>query len=73
MNEEQKKWTNAHCKELKIYLEQSGSLTDAQSEVVIGYIDVIVALSKGNEEVRNALFDVIEPYQIRAEKEKKNG
>ena len=69
MNEEQKRWTDRHCKELKIYLEQHPRLTDAQSEAVIGYIEVIVALSKDNAEVRSALFDLIEPYQKRAEKE----
>ena len=69
MNEEQKRWTDRHCKELKMYLEQCPGLTDAQSESAVGYIEVIVALSKGNVEVRNALFNTVDPYQKRAEKE----
>ena len=63
MNEKQKEWTNRHCNELKIYLEQFSVLTDRQNEAVSGYIDVIVSLSKGNAEVRDALFDVFEEYQ----------
>ena len=67
MNDKQREWTVRHCNELKAYLDQMQVLTDEISEAVVGYINVIVSLSKGNDEVRNALFDLIEPYQRKAE------
>lgn len=73
MNDKQKAWTQSKCGELKQYMDQHWPLSDEQWQSVADYIEKVVNLSKGNTEVRNALFDVIEPYQIRAEKEKNNG
>ena len=69
MNEKQKEWTNRHCNELKAYLDQHPISDSSNAEAVSGYINVIVALSKENREVRAVLFDVIEPFQKRAEEE----
>lgn len=67
MNEEQKKWTQSKCSDLKQYMDQHLPLSEEQWESVAEYISKVVDLAKGNVEVRNALFDVIEPYQKRAE------
>ena len=67
MNEKQLAWTQSKCSELKQYMDQHFPLSDAQWESVANYIENIVNLSKGNKEVRAALFDLIEPYQKRAE------
>lgn len=67
MNEEQKKWTQSKCDGLKQYMDQHFPLSDEQWESVADYIEKVVNLAKGNTEVRSALFDLIEPYQKRAE------
>lgn len=73
MNDKQKAWTQSKCDELKHYMDQHWPLSDEQWKSVANYIEKVVNLSKGNTEVRNALFDVIEPYQRLAEKEINNG
>lgn len=67
MNEEQKKWTQSKCDGLKQYMDQYLPLSEEQWESVADYIEKVVNLAKGNTEVRSALFDLIEPYQKRAE------
>lgn len=73
MNEKQIEWTLKKCNELKDYMEGHWPLSDEQWVSVANYIETVVNLAKGNEEVRNALFDLIEPYQKQAEKEQRNG
>lgn len=67
MNEKQIDWTLNKCNELKDYMESHWPLSEEQWESVADYIEKVVNLAKGNEEVRSALFDLIEPYQKRAE------
>lgn len=69
MNDKQKAWTQSKCDGLKQYIDQYSPLSEEQWESVADYIEKVVSLSKDNAEVRNALFDTIEPYQKRAEKE----
>ena len=72
MNEKQIEWTLDRCNELKDYMESHWPLSEKQWESVDKYIAEVVDLAKGNEEVRNALFDMVEPYQKQAEKELKS-
>ena len=67
MNEKQQKWINGKIEFMKMRIETNWPLSDEQWDSVADYIEKVVNLSKGNAEVRSALFDVIEPYQIRAE------
>jgi hypothetical protein len=67
MNEQQKKWTENHCEELRTYLKNHPNLTDKECEAATGYVSVVVSLSKDNKEVRSALFDVLEEFD-RSEK-----
>ena len=68
MNDKQKAWTQSKCDGLKQYIDQYSPLSEEQWESVADYIEKVVSLAKGHEEeVRNALFDTIEPYQKRAE------
>lgn len=67
MNNEQKSWTQSKCDELKQYIDQHFPLSEAQWDSVADYIKKIVDLAKGNGEVRGMLFDLIEPYQRKAE------
>lgn len=67
MDEKQKKWTQGKCDQLKKYIETNFPLTEEQWESVSEYISKVVDLSKGNTEVRSALFDTVEPYQKKAE------
>lgn len=68
MNEKQIEWTLKKCNELKDHMEGHWPLSEEQWESVDKYITTVVSLAKGHEEeVRNALFDTIEPYQKRAE------
>lgn len=70
MNEQQTAWTGRHCRELKAYLDKTGTLllSGRQCEAVQGYIDVVVFLSNDNAEVRSALFDVLEEFEERRRK-----
>ena len=67
MNEKQMAWTKSKCNELKQYIDKHFPLSDEQWESVVNYIEKIVNLSKGSIEVRAALFDLVEPYQKKAE------
>ncbi len=67
MNKKQQEWTKDKCDYLKQYLEKQNPLSEEQWDSVVDYIEKIVELAKGNEEVRSALFDVIEFYQKEAE------
>lgn len=67
MNQAQKEWTIARQKELIAMCEQFNPITDEQAEKIISFIEKTVDKAKGKttdcrEEVRNALFDVIEKY-----------
>ena len=73
MNEKQQVWTKTQCSILKNYLESAPVLTDEVAESVAGYIAVVSKVAKGCEsEVRSALFDVVEPYQRKAEEMMRN-
>lgn len=73
MNEKQQKWINAQCAILKKFLDSIPVLTNEDADVVAGYIAVVSIVATGCEsEVRNALFDVVEPYQRKAEEMMKN-
>jgi hypothetical protein len=65
MDEQQKEWTNRHCKELRNFLEMNKNITDETCQAAIGYAAVVVALAKGNKEVQSALFDVLEEFDRR--------
>lgn len=68
MNEKQQKWINAQCAILKKFLDSVPVLTNEDADVIAGYIVVVSEVAKGYEaEVRSALFDVVEPYQRKAE------
>lgn len=67
MNDKQKEWAQSKRSDLKQYMDQHFPLSDEQWESVAEYIAKVVDLAKGNAEVRDSLFDVIEPYQKRAE------
>lgn len=66
MNEKQAAWTKQHCNELYLYLKDNPTLPDDVSEAAEGYVKLIVSLSKDNNEVRSALFDVLEAAENRA-------
>ncbi len=67
MDDKQKAWTQSKCDELKQYVDRHWPLSDEQWDSVAEYIEKVVNLSKGNDEVRNAFFDLIQPYQRKAE------
>lgn len=68
MNEKQQIWTKTQCGILKTYLDGIPVLTDQEAEMIAGYIQVVAKVAKGCErDVCNALFDVVEPYQRKAE------
>lgn len=67
MNDKQKAWTQSKCNELKQYIDQHFPLSEAQWDSVADYIKKIVDLAKWNGEVRDMLFNLIEPYQRKAE------
>ena len=67
MNDKQKAWTQSKCGELEQYIDNHFPLSDEQWQSVADYIEKVVGLSKGNAEVRSALFDTIEQYQKKAE------
>ena len=67
MNEKQQRWTQNKCDRLNNYIKNKFPLSKEQWESVADYIDKIVEMSKGNSEVRSALFDTVEPYQRKAE------
>ena len=74
MNEKQQNWTKTQCNILKTYLDSIPGLTDQEAETIAGYIQVVAKVAKGCEkEVCNALFDVVEPYQRKAEEMMRNG
>lgn len=73
MNEKQQSWTKTQCSILKSYLESVPVLSEQVAESVDGYISVVSKVAKGCEsEVRSALFDVVEPYQYKAEEMMRN-
>lgn len=65
MNDEQKKWAQARCNELKQYIDKNFPLADEQWQSVINYIAEIVKLSKENKEIQNMLFDLVDVYQAK--------
>ena len=67
MNVKQQEWTQKKCDQLKEYIKSNFPLSEEQWESVSEYISKVVELSKGNTEVRSALFDTVEPYQKKAE------
>ena len=74
MNEKQQKWINTQCAILKKFLDFIPVLTNEDADVVAGYIAVVSEVATGCEaEVRRALFDVVEPYQRKAEEMMRNG
>lgn len=74
MNEKQRNWTKTQCAILKNYLDSVPVLSDKVAEAVAGYITVVSQVAKGCEsEVRSALFDVVEPFQRKAEEMMKHG
>jgi hypothetical protein len=73
MNEKQQNWTKTQCNILKNYLDSILVLSDKHADAVAGYIAVVSKVAKGCEsEVRSALFDVVEPYQRKAEEMMRN-
>ena len=73
MNDKQIEWTLNKCDELKNYMESRWPVSEAQRSEVVDYIGKVVELSKGNAEVRNTLFDLVEAYQKKAEEMLKIG
>ena len=67
MNVKQQEWTQKRCDYLKGCIEKSFPLSEKQWEGVADYIAKVVEQAKGNYEVRAALFDIVEPYQKKAE------
>ena len=67
MDAKQQEWTQKKCGQLKEYIEKNFPLSEEQWESVAEFIGKVVSLSKGNAEVRSALFDTVEPYQKKAE------
>lgn len=65
MNERQQEWVKNHCEELRTYLKNHPNLTDEECKAATGYVSVVVSLSKDNNEVRSALFDVLEEFDRR--------
>ena len=72
MNNKQIDWTLNRCNELKDYMESRWPLSEKQWESVSDYIEKVVDMAKGNAEVRNTLFDLVEAYQKQAERELAN-
>ena len=66
MDMQQREWTERHCNELKAYLSSHVNINEEISTAAIGYVSVIVSLAKGSDEVRNALFDVLEEFDKRS-------
>lgn len=64
MDEKQKQWTDRHIAIMRQQIEDNLPLTDAQWDKVIETMSKIIALSKNNKEVRSALFDFIEKYDV---------
>lgn len=67
MDVKQQQWTQKKCDQIKEYIESNFPLAEEQWESVAEYIGKVVELAKGNTEVRDALFDTVEPYQKKAE------
>lgn len=57
MNDAQKKWTDKQLSVLEHYCEKHFPLSDDEWCEVVRFMDTVVKLAKGNEEVRDALFD----------------
>ena len=64
MTPKQKQWTEKQITLIIDPIKRVGplSMTDEQWEAVNNRIDHVIRLAKGNKEVREALFDAIEPY-----------
>lgn len=64
MTPKQKAWTDKQINLIIDPIKKVGplSMTDEQWEAVNNRIDHVIRLAKGNKEVREALFDAIEPY-----------
>lgn len=72
MNEAQTIWTKRKLLEMDVYIENKGLLkmTDEDWQNVVAMGDKIVADSKDNEAVRNAVLNNLEMWEIAWKEEK---
>lgn len=73
MTEAQQKWVDKRISELKSTIERKWPLSQSDWNSLADTIAKIVDMAKGNSEVRKALFDVVEQYEIKEREMKKNG
>lgn len=66
MTEKQKQWLNNKLKFIQDNIEANWPLSDEQWNIVADTIEKIVNQSKGNQEVRKALHDLVELYDRKA-------
>ena len=71
MNEKQREWTQKHCRELRDFKNLNPNISDDMYRDVTGYVNVIISLARGNKEVQSAMFDVLEEFQRKYERNKK--
>lgn len=76
MTEKQIEWTNKKQRELDAYIESHFPLDDDTSNQIVEWIDKTVAQAKGKtsdcrEEVRRALFDILEKWEKKLHEESK--
>lgn len=68
MTEAQQKWIDNIKNQLKSEIEKRWPLSQNDWDKIAITIGEVIEKAGGNIEVRNTLFDFIEPYQKRAEK-----
>ena len=70
MTQDQQRWTEGRIRLLREEIERKWPLSDRDWESLTEAVGRLIELSKRHQEVRSALFDLLEEYETRERKER---